>query len=69
MTTLLFSLTDRVSVILTLEPNLSYFPEGMTGRNLEEVKNALLILVKSIPLECRLQIIGYGHSTKELFPE
>lgn len=40
---------------------------SMDGDAIKYAKNALLILLKSLPVGCRFQIIGFGSTFEPLF--
>ncbi|CAL8083073.1 unnamed protein product, partial [Calicophoron daubneyi] len=42
---------------------------SMDGSNIENASESLLLLLKSLPVGCRFQIIGFGNSYSKLFPE
>ncbi|KAL7056698.1 hypothetical protein AAHC03_020570 [Spirometra sp. Aus1] len=42
---------------------------SMAGESMQLAKTALLILLKSLPSDCRFQIVGFGSTHEALFPE
>ncbi|CAH8832448.1 unnamed protein product [Trichobilharzia szidati] len=42
---------------------------SMHGDNISYAKTSLLLFLKSLPVKCRFQIIGFGSSFDSLFPE
>ncbi|KAL7056277.1 hypothetical protein AAHC03_020569 [Spirometra sp. Aus1] len=42
---------------------------SMAGESMQLAKRALLIFLKSLPSDCRFQIVGFGSTLEALFPE
>ncbi|VDK50304.1 unnamed protein product [Dibothriocephalus latus] len=41
----------------------------MEGEKIQQAKESLLLLLKSLPTDCRFQIIGFGSTFSALFDE
>lgn len=41
----------------------------MSGDRIQKAAQALLLFLKSIPVGCRFQVIGFGSTFATLFPE
>lgn len=41
----------------------------MAGRGINEAKNTLQLFLRSLPMNCTFNVIGFGTHTEELFSE